>query len=58
VPASTSALPYFPDCEINMNVPTQPTPAPSTKKLPCRGCTVKCSYYATCDGKPWRKQAL
>ena len=23
-------------------------------RLPCRGCTLNCSNYAQCDGKPWR----
>ncbi len=26
----------------------------SNRRLPCRGCTVVCKNYNTCDGKPWR----
>ena len=25
-----------------------------TNRLPCRGCTEKCSNYERCNGKPWR----
>lgn len=30
----------------------------SITRLPCRGCTVECVNYATCDGKPWRLNDL
>jgi hypothetical protein len=23
-------------------------------RMPCRGCTLSCSNYTQCDGKPWR----
>ena len=23
-------------------------------RLPCRGCTDKCTNYDVCDGRPWR----
>lgn len=23
-------------------------------RLPCRGCTVNCSYYYTCNARLWR----
>jgi len=23
-------------------------------RLPCRGCTDRCSNYDVCDGRPWR----
>ena len=26
-------------------------------RLPCRGCTINCSNYKICNGKPWRLPA-
>ncbi len=25
------------------------------ERMPCRGCTLACPNYASCDGAPWRQ---
>jgi hypothetical protein len=42
----------------NMPQPTSPSTPATSSRLPCRGCLPDCSNYATCNGTPWRAEAV